>query len=139
MATAFTSHITFFSELRTIPSEVIDQAAPWIAFYREHRDLMTQLIYPLLNDPLENGWTALQSWNPEEGKGALLAFRQESEEQTQTIALKNVPEGRSFDLFTAPDMAPLGTVTSADLTNGLEITLPEKNTAEVVLIVPHQG
>ena len=28
----------------------------------------TQLTYPLLADPLEQGWTALQSWNPERGR-----------------------------------------------------------------------
>ena len=35
--------------------------------------------YPLLADPLALGWTALQNWNPETGRGALLAFRQDDE------------------------------------------------------------
>ena len=139
MAAALTGHITFFSELRGIHTEVIDQAAPWIEFYKENRDLFTQMIYPLLNDPIHRDWTALQSWDPEEGRGALLAFRQDAEATTQTIALKNVPEGRTFDLFSGVDETPLGTFASEQLTTGLEISLPEVRTAEVVLILPHQG
>ena len=80
----------------------------------------------------------MQSWNPEEGRGALLVFRQDSDEATQRVALKNVPEGRTFDLFAGPDERPLGTFTSEQLTNGLDITLPERG-AEVLLILPHQG
>jgi hypothetical protein len=68
-----------------------------------------------------------------------LAFRQDAEEATQTVSLKNVPEDGSFDVFTAPEMRPLGTFTSDQLTDGLEISLPEKRTAEVLVILPHQG
>jgi alpha-galactosidase len=139
MATALTGHITFFSEMRGIPSDVIDEAAPWIEFYKQHRNLFTQMIYPLLDDPITRGWTALQSWDPEEGKGALLVFRQDAEEATKTVALRNVPEGMTFDVVRAPDLEPVGTFTSEQLSNGLDISLPDQGTAEVLLITPHNS
>ncbi|MGH2753920.1 MAG: alpha-galactosidase [Actinomycetota bacterium] len=139
MAAALTGHITFFTDLREVPPAVIDEAAPWIAFYRQQRDLFTQMIYPLLADPLEKQWTALQSWNPEEARGALLVFRQDSDESTTRVALQNVPAGKTFAVRRAPDLEPVGTFTSEQLSNGVEITLPDKRTAEVWVIVPHEG
>ena len=79
MAAALPSHLTFFSDLRELPDAVIEQARPWLDLYKRHRALFTQMTYPLLADPLEQGWTALQSWNPRRGRGALLAFRQQDE------------------------------------------------------------
>jgi hypothetical protein len=136
MAVALTSHMTFFSDLRALPDAVIDEAAPWISFYEAHSSDFTQLVYPLLDDPLKNDWTALQSWNPDEGRGALLAFRQQSPSPTRTIALENVPDGRTFNLYGAPDGAYVGTVSSADLQHGLTIDLPQPDTARVLLIEP---
>ena len=136
MAAALTSHMTFFSDLRNLPDEVVPQAAAWTAFYKAHRDSFTQLIYPLVADPIEKQWTALQSWNPEEGFGALLAFRQRSDDATQTIALENVPAGMTFELVEAPTGTVVGTATSQQLSDGLEITIPAKDGAKVLLIRP---
>jgi len=136
MAAALPSHITFFTDLRDLPAEVIEAARPWLAFYKRHRGLLTQLIYPLLEDPLEKRWTALQSWNPDRGRGALLAFRQDGEEAVRRIALRNVPAWRRFDLFRAPSSRYAGTVTSAQLSEGLEVRIAAKREAEVLLIVP---
>lgn len=136
MAAALPSHMTFFSDLRDLPSSVIDEAAPWISFYKANRDAFTQLIYPLLGDPIEKQWTALQSWNPEEGFGALLAFRQQADSATQTIALENVPAGMTFELVEAPTDTVVGTATSQQLIDGLEITIPNKDGAQVLLIRP---
>ena len=135
MAIAMTGHITFFDELRGVPGEVVDSAAPWLEFYKEHRGAFTQLIYPLLGDPIEEGWTALQSWNPEEGRGALLAFRQKDGEATQTISLRNVPAGMTFDLISAPSGERVATVTSEQLTSGIEVSLPIDG-AQVLVIEP---
>jgi len=136
MAAAMPSHITFFSDLRSLPSDVIDQAAPWLAFYKRHREDLGGMAYPLLSDPLKHDWTALQVWNPAAGRGALLAFRQESGEATKTIALRNVPPGMTFKLVRAPDGAVAGTYTSAQLTAGIDVTLPDKRTARVYVIKP---
>ena len=69
MAVALLSHLTFFSDLRQVPPEVIDAAAPWVDFYKRQRDLLDGVVYPLLDDPLGGGWTALQPWDPERGGG----------------------------------------------------------------------
>jgi alpha-galactosidase len=136
MAAALLSHITFFSELRTIPPEVIDGAAPWLAFYRAHRDLLTSgVVQPLLADPLAKGWTALQSWDPEQRAGALLVFRQQAEADTATVAMRNVVGGGTFDLREAPTGALVGTVTAAQLRAGVPVTLPVDG-ARVLLVTP---
>ena len=115
---------------------MVDAAAPWTDFHRRHRDLLDGVVYPLLSDPLEKGWTALQSWDPERGAGALLAFRQDSAEAGRRIALRNVPPGRRFRLLRAPDGTPAGTVTSEQLREGIEVEVPERRGAEVLLVVP---
>jgi hypothetical protein len=135
MAAALLSHMTFISDLRALPDDVVAQAAPWTAFYKSHRDAFTEgVVYPLLDDPIAGGWTALQSWNPETGNGALLAFRQASDESTRTIALRNVPPGRRFRLVSAPDGARVATVTSRRLRRGVRIELPAVDSARVLLI-----
>jgi hypothetical protein len=136
MAIALTGHPTFFSDLRSIPLDVVDQVRPWLDFFRAHRDLFAQMTYPLLDDPLDKNWTALQPWNPETGRGALLAFRQGSGDQTKTIALRNVPPGMTFELRAAPSGDVVGTATSQQLSDGIEVTIPEANGAKVLLITP---
>ena len=133
MAAALPSHLTFFSDLRDLPDEVIEQARPWIDLYKRKRASFTQMTYPLLDDPIERRWTALQSWNPDDGFGALLAFRQQDERASVAIPLRNVPEG-TFELARGPDGAPLGTVDADTLRQGLTVELPQKDTAEVILI-----
>jgi hypothetical protein len=136
MAAALLSHITFFSDMRTIPPEVIDGAAPWLAFYRTYRDLFTTgVVQPLLADPLAKGWTALQAWDPETRRGALLAFRQEADTETATVAMRNVVGDGTFELREAPTGALVGTVSAAQLRAGLPITLPT-NGALVLLVEP---
>jgi hypothetical protein len=134
MAAALPSHLTFFSDLRRLPDAVIDDARPWLDLYKRRRDFFTQLTYPLLADPLEQGWTALQSWNPKRGIGALLAFRQQDERSAVPIPLRNVPPGGEFELLRGPGEEPVGTVTSDALRDGLTVELPQKDTAEVLLI-----
>ena len=136
MAAALPSHMTYINDLRTLPPAVVDEAAQWISFYKAHRDELGGVLYPLLEDPLKNGWTALQSWDPEAGRGALLAFRQGAAAETTRIALQNVPPGRSFDLFEAPTGAYAGTVSSADLERGLDVTVPAPNGTKVLLVEP---
>jgi hypothetical protein len=136
MAVALPSHFTFFDDLRELPAEVVDRAAVWLDFYKANRGLFTQMTYPLLADPLGGGWTALQPWDPDRGWGALLAFRQQSESPEKRIALRNVPGGRRYDLFRAPDGALVGTVTARELRRGLTVTVPEKDGAAVFAIRP---
>jgi alpha-galactosidase len=136
MAASLLSHATFFSDLRDLPAEVIDAAAPWAEWHKTRRHLLDGVVYPLLDDPLEGGWTALQAWDPREGSGALVAFRQDSDEPARTVALRNVPPGRTFTLALAPSGTPLGSVTSEQLSGGIEVQIPERRGAYVVSIEP---
>jgi hypothetical protein len=139
MAAALTSHMTFFSDLATLPAEVIDQAAPWIEFFKQNRDYFTRMIYPLLDDPMAGDWTALQTWDLENASGALLVFRQSSEDSSTTVRLRGVPPGMTFNLVEAPTGAHVGVVTSEQLTSGLDVLLDQTNTAKVLLITPSGG
>lgn len=139
MAAALLSHMTFISDLRALPDAVVDEAAPWIEFYKAHRGAFGRVTYPLLADPIEGGWTALQSWDPARGSGALLAFRQRSDDAARTIALRNVPPGRRFRLVSAPDGALIGTYSSKRLRRGLRIELAAQDTARVLVIEPAAG
>jgi hypothetical protein len=136
MAISLPGHLTFFSDLRHIPLDVVDQARPWTDFYRANKDHFRQMTYPLLADPIEKKWTALQTWDPEAGVGSLLAFRQQADDPTRTIALRNVPAGMTFDLFEGPSGNHVGTATSEQLRSGIEITIPAKDGARVLLIQP---
>lgn len=136
MAAALPSHITFFNDLRSFPERVIRGAIPWLRFYKRHRALLAQMTYPLLEDPLKKRWTALQAWDPAAGRGALLAFRQDSNAPSRRIALRNVPPHRRFDLFVGPTDRYVSTVTSARLSRGLLVRLPAKRLARVLLILP---
>ena len=136
MASALLSHITFFHDPRRLPDAVIDRVALWTSFYKQHRALFGGVVYPLLDDPIERRWTALQSWDPDAGAGALLAFRQGSPDDSRRIALENVPSGRTFRLTSAPDGAALGTASSDQLRAGIDVSIPESEGARVVLIEP---
>jgi Melibiase len=136
MASALLSHITFFDDLRKLPGWVLDRAADWVGFYKRHRALLGGVVYPRLADPLEDGWTALQAWNPEAGSGALLVFRQASADDERRIALVNVPPGRQFELVSGPDDSVIGTTTSEQLRAGLDVRIPENEGARVILVRP---
>ena len=95
------------------------RAAPWIGFHKRYRGLLDGMVHPLLADPLERGWTALQAWDPDRAEGALLAFRQGSGQSSRRIALKAVPPGRTFELRTAPSGRLAGIATSEQLRSGV--------------------
>jgi hypothetical protein len=137
MAAALASHITLWDDPRKLDPAVVDEAASWIGFYKAHRSLFAGgVTYPLLDDPLEGGWAALQTWDPDRGAGALLAFRQDSADAARTIGLRNVPAGREFRLTRAPDGADLGTATSEQLRSGLRVEIPQARGASVITITP---
>ena len=135
MAAALLSHITFFHDPRDLPDAVVDQVGEWTAFYKSARGLLDGVVYPLLADPLEKSWTALQSWDPEKGEGALLAFRQDSGDEVKRIALENVPAG-TFRAASGPDGAVVGTSTSAELQARIDVRIPQARGAQVLLIRP---
>src|SRR4051812_30737270 len=134
MAAALLSAPTFFSDLRSLPQPVIDAAAPWTRFYAGHRDQLTEgVTYPLLDDPLKLGWTALQTWDPDKARGAVLAFRQSAESSSVSIRLRGIPDDRVFDLYDAPSGALVGQATSQQLQEGLRVDVPDKDGSKVLL------
>lgn len=141
MSVALPSAITFWLEIDTslTPGQRA-QVRRWTDFYKAHRDDLATFAYPLLDDPLDGGWTALQPWDPEAGRGFLLAWRQAGAEATTSIPLRGVPAGRTFELV-AHDPAtgattPLGTASSADLSSGLDVTIPAPYGYAIIQITP---
>jgi hypothetical protein len=136
MTVALLSHLTFFSDVRSLPPAVLDAAAPWLAFYRRYRTTLTNgVVYPLLTDPLANGWTALQSWDPSTARGALVVFRQDAATDSVRVALRNIPAGRRFSILTGPTGKFLRKATSAQLQSGIDVQLPKRG-AQALLIIP---
>ena len=135
MAAALLAHPTFFSELRDVPSAVVEEAAAWTAFRARFVDELTEgVTYPLLADPMDGGWTALQTWDPDRARGALVAFRQGDARASVAGPLRNVPPGRVFDLYAAPSGSWAGSATSAELAAGLPLTLAENAAAAYVIV-----
>jgi hypothetical protein len=134
MAAALPSHILITTDLATLSDAEIAAARPWIDWSKAHRVELDGVTYPLLEDPLKGDWTALQSWDPDAGRGVLLAFRQGGADATRRIALRNVPDG-SYELRAAPGDELVGTVDAQQLRDGLEVSLPAKG-ARVLLIRP---
>ncbi|HEX8066053.1 MAG TPA: alpha-galactosidase [Thermoleophilaceae bacterium] len=139
MVAALGSHVTLWTDLRTLPDPVVDRAALWLAFYKRFRDELSQMTYPLLDDPLRGGWTALQAWDPEAARGAMLAFRQGSDDATRRIALRNVPPDLRFDLLEGPTGERFDRVSSADLSRGIDVTVPARGGARAIVVVPAPG
>jgi len=135
LAAALASHISFFVDVRKIPAAARAETAEWLRFYRRHRDHFTAgVTYPLLADPLEQGWTALQTWDADHRRGALLAFRQDAEATEATIALRNVPRGGSYELVSAPGGEVVDTVSASRLRKGIRVEIPERRGARVLVV-----
>lgn len=120
MAVGLLAHPTVFSDVDSLPDSVVAAAAPWAAFHASAGDLLDGVVYPLLDDPLALQWTALQSWDAEAGRGALLAFRQSDARPEIDVALRNVPDG-TYEVSVAPDGAPVGTFSDEQLRAGLRV------------------
>jgi hypothetical protein len=142
MAVALASHMTFFTDLKTLSPEEVATARKWVDIYHAHRDQLSTFTYPLLADPLPgNNWTALQPWNPDTGRGAILVYRQDSPDTSKTIALKGIRGGGTYRLTDAETGETFGTFTAQQLRSGVEVTLPDRFTAKVLLIsrAPDRG
>jgi hypothetical protein len=127
MAVALGSHITFWSEIDTQLTAVQRaQVRRWTDFYKQNRDTLTSVTYPLLEDPLRGRWTALQPWNPDAGRGWLLAYRQDAPNATQRIPLRGIRAGNYTLTLVDPatgSESGLGTFDAATLRSGVDITV----------------
>ena len=116
---------------------MIEEARPWLELYKRHRPLFTRDDLPAARGPARAGLDRA----PVVGSGARASARcSPSGSRTSApavqIPLRNVPDGREFELLRGPDATPIGIVTSRELREGLTVELPEKDTAEVLLIRP---
>ncbi|MFN2543186.1 MAG: CehA/McbA family metallohydrolase [Actinomycetota bacterium] len=137
MAAALASHMTFFTDLTRLSADEVQTAAKWVGLYDRERDRLSTFTYPLLDDPLSGTtWTALQPWNPDTGRGALLVFRQGSPEVQRTIALRGIRGAGSYTLTDAMTGDVFGQFTADELRSGIDVPLPDRFTARVLLIAP---
>jgi hypothetical protein len=139
MAVALPSHITFWTEIDTaLTPEERAQVARWTAFYATYRSELATFTYPLLADPLEGRWTALQPWNPSRG-GFLLVYRQGAADARRTISLRGLTGNRTYTLTRLDPAtgasAPLGRFTSLELRRGLPVTIAEPNGYAIIRIL----
>ena len=141
MSAALGSHVTFFDDLTHIEEEIgaegIAEAARWVELYREHRDRFTSMAYPLLDDPIGGTtWTALQPWDREAQRGALLVYRQDAEGDVRSVPLRGIVGDGAFVVRDAVTDAVVGTFTADELRAGIPVTLPERHSSAVWLIDP---
>lgn len=109
-------------------ADIAREARPWFDWGKAHRDdYLGGVVYPLLDDPLDGRrWTALQSWDPDAARGALLAFRQDDPREAVRIALRgDVPDGE-YVVRAAPDDALVGTFTGDELRAGVDVAAPAR-------------
>jgi hypothetical protein len=129
------SHVTFFTDLTRWSEAQIAAAARWVAIYKAYRPRFTLPAFPLLDDPLPGDtWTALQWWDGTSQRGALAVYRQDADGDSRAVALRGVRGQGSFALRDAVTGQPFGTFSAAQLRAGIEIALPQRNSARVLLI-----
>ena len=126
MAAALPSHISYFTDIRTLPDDVIDEAGVWIDWYKANRSLFTDgVTYPLLGDPLEHGLDRAAVVEPRAAARARCSRSARTARRRRArIALRNVPDGRTFASRARPTAPWLGTVTSAQLREGIRVADP---------------
>ena len=137
MAVALPSHLTFFRDLTDYSDEEVATAARWVELYRRHRDRFTSLAYPLLDDPLSGTtWTALQPWDLDAQRGALLVYRQDNPDAVRRVPLRGIRGDGEYRLTEAMTGALVGTFTADELRAGIPIELPARHRAAVYLVDP---
>jgi hypothetical protein len=131
------SHVTFFRDLTDYSEAEIATAARWVALYKKYRSRFAQIAFPLLDDPLPaTTGRPLQWWNAGTQRGALAVYRQDAPDDTRTLELRGVRGSRTFQLRDAETGELFGTFSAAQLRAGISISLPQRNSARVLLIDP---
>ena len=91
------------------------------------------MTYPLLADPLEKSWTALQTWDADRGRGALLAFRQDSGDATRRSRCATSRPARRSSCHRARRRARRHGERK-QLRDGLRVAIPAKDGAKVIAV-----
>ena len=137
MAVALGSHMTFFTDLAKLPEDQVATAAVWTDIYRRHRERFASFTYPLLDDPIGGKtWTALQPWDADDQRGALMVYRQDNDDATRSVALRGIRGDGTYRLTDVTIGEVFGEFTAEQLRSGIDISLPQRHSAKVLLIDP---
>jgi len=137
MSLAMLTHVTFWTDLTRISAADRDETAWWLAWYAQHRDALSGVVFNLTpaSDPLDGtAWAAFQPWS--DGRGYLFGFRQGGSTPSLTVSLHGADPGVTYTLTDVRSGASLGQATGAQLRAGFTVTLSSEWTAQVISIVP---
>ncbi|MDQ1697274.1 MAG: alpha-galactosidase, partial [Frankiaceae bacterium] len=126
---AMLTHVTFWTDLRTLTPSQRTETAWWIAWYRSNRDSLGPAVYELTDrDPLdEKSWAAWQPWN---GTGGyVFAFRPAGAPATATFALQGLDPAAHYKLIDVRTGANAGVHSGAELASGLPLELAPASAA----------
>lgn len=122
MSGGVTSHLTIWRDLRAFSPSQRATLKRWNDWYRANADSVATMTYPLLSDPLEAGWTALQPWDQASRSGWILAYRQRDPAADTRVPLAALGQVPGSDLFALTAVDPgtgssvsLGTMSAEDL------------------------
>lgn len=141
MAASLGSHITLWTEIDELVDDERARVRRWTDFYKANREELAAFTYPLLDDPLEGGWTALQPWNPGAGRGFLLAFNQGAPDADRSVPLRGIRGDGSFTVTRVDPGAgtetAVGTFTAEVLrTTGVPVSIPDPYGYAILRVVP---
>jgi hypothetical protein len=122
------SHPTIKLDLTQLTDAQVAAARPWVDAYHRVQPLFRGVSYPLLADPLQGGWTALQVWDRDAQRGVVMAFRQDDPAAATTLRLHAVDKQRYVvrDLLTGERIA---TVSGTELREGYAVSAPAVRSA----------
>jgi len=97
--------------------------------------IVSATLYRVLPRPDGKRWDGVQYHDPRSGQGALLVFRPDSDETTQSIRLRGLERDQTYRV-TAADGSMTGATCRGEalMTQGLQVTLPEKFSSDCVTI-----
>ncbi|MEA2646566.1 MAG: alpha-galactosidase [Chloroflexota bacterium] len=136
MPMALLSHFTFWTDLTKLSPADAAETAWWIDWYKTHRDGLPRFSYENTTaDPADGvSWMALQPWQGD--AGYLFVFRQAGGSSQQSISLKGVTPSHSYSLTDVRDGHVLGTYSGSELAAGLNVTLADAYSSQVIQVTP---
>jgi len=104
-----------------------------ILLYKKNRRLFSGKAYRLLGRPHPWGWDAFELYDEKRGEGALYVFRNHHPDSRQEVILKGIDPSRDYQV-TYHDRHEVKTFAGRQLiTSGIPVSLPEKNSTELIL------
>lgn len=136
MPMSLLGHVTFWTDLRLLAPADAAETAWWLAWYRNHRQDLSGLVYEdTAADPLDgSSWAAFQPWHA--GAGYVFAFRQSGGPERQSIALRGLEPRLVYRVTDVRTTRVLGTYTGQQLSGGLPLDLPRPYSAIVLSVAP---